>query len=419
MSISRSFRRETLAAACLAVATLALTGCASFWTPITSTTTGGGGTGTDLVYAGKNGSSSFVGYSISTTSGVGGLTPVIGSPYSIGSPPLSMAITPSDNYLYIGTALGIYGYSIATGGQLTALNSGAVVANSPIGLLNGPVSMDISPDGNWLAVLTPNISGTTTIYIYQIASSTGLLTSNYSSSFVPSASTAISHTIKFSPNEGLLGVTMGTGGTLVFTFSSTAGTFSTSYTALTPPSNLYSDNDVKFSAASTTIFISRGGAASDVFYYAINPTTGAVTTCSCYITTGTNPTAISFNTATAATQNYLYVVNSGNGTSVPGSITGFPVSTNTTTNILTPGTSALYNSPYSTIGYTPYAIAFDNDNLYMLVMNQTGPPDLVEYFVDPTAATIGQLYVAASVNTGLTTTVNTLPISGMTMVTTH
>jgi len=381
-------------ALCLALVCIGtLTGCGNFWLPISSSTTTNTGTGFDLVYAGKNSSDSFVGYAVTSS----GLTAVTGSPFSLSSPPLSMAINPADTYLYVGTTVGIYGYSIAAGGPLTALNSGSVVANTPAALGNGPVSMDISPDGNWLAVLTANTGGSVSIFTYQITSSTGLLTYIDTASLVTSA-TAVVHTIKFSPNEDLLAATLGTGGTAIFTFGSTTGAISTSFYGLTPPISTDSDNSAVFSAAGTTIFISRGGSAAELFYYPINATTGTVnTTSGLAVTTGTNPTALAFN-------------------SNDSTITGYPITVNSTTSVTTLG-SQLYGSPYSTVGITPFALAHDNSGLYMLTLTQSGPPDLIEYTVDPTAATVGRLYITGSVSTGLTSITTSVP--GVTMVTTH
>jgi hypothetical protein len=394
-----------------------LTGCGGFFSAITTTTTTNTGTGYDLIYVGKDNNASFAGYAVSS----GGLTS-IGSSYTLGAAPLSMAITPSNTYLYVGTTVGIYGYSIAAGGALTELNSNSVVANTPSGLKNGPVSMDISPDGDWLAVLTANTVGASTIYIYAIAPTTGLLTIQQSLT-VPinnaAVNTAVAHTIKFSPNEDLIAVTLGTGGTDIFTFS--AGTLTpafSNYGNLTPPSSTDSNNSAIFSAAGTTLFIARGGSANSLDYYPINATTGAVNTTGYqYVTTGTNPSALAFNSPSASGQTYIYVTNAAI-TSSASTITGYPIATNSTTGVVTLGPSQLYGSPYSALGITPTAITVDNTDTYVLALSQTtGPPDLVEYTVDTTAATVGRLYVTGSVSTGLSTISGTYP--GVVMVATH
>lgn len=383
------------------------TGCGGFFQAITTTTTNNTGTGFDLVYAGKNSSNSFVGYAISSS----GLTAVSGSPFTIGSPPLSMAINPADSYLYVGTIAGIYGYSIPAGGGLSSLNSGATVANTPAVLANGPVSMDISPDGNWLAVLT-SFSGSTTILDYQITPATGLLTFTDSVSIAQNNAGSIAHSIKFSPSENLLAVTLGTDGTDIFTFTGSNGTISSTFDHLTPPVTGNSDNGAVFNAASSTIYITRaqGSLAGVLAYYPVNYNSSSNTvtvSTGTQIATGDFPTAISFNNTT--TQPYLYVTNTNDST-----ITGYGVTTST------PSLQTLTTSPYSTLGTgnAPYALAFDNSDTYILALNQNGPPDLIQYTVDTTPATAGRLYVTGSITTGLGTLSSTTG-AGITMVTTH
>ncbi|MDR3737090.1 MAG: hypothetical protein P4L10_16340 [Acidobacteriaceae bacterium] len=413
MSIRTTLRSRQSAfrilALCVALASTALlSGCGAFFHAVTTTTTTNSGTGYDLVYAGKNGSSTFVGYTMSSTTG--NLTAVSGSPYSIASVPLTMAITPANTYLYVGTAAGIYGYSIAAGGALTALNSGSALAT---GLANSPASLDISADGNFLAVLTNNYitSGTATIYIYQIASSTGLLTSNGGSATVTIGTSALVHTVKFSPNEDLIVTALGSAGTDVYSFNSSSGAISALPVSTAPaPTGTASDNAAIFSYDGATLYIVRGSGASLLLAYPIAATTGTITTTAGSTgsyTLGNSPSTITLNKSTASSP-YLYVTNAGDG-----SISGFKISS-TSSVVLT----ALPKSPYSTLGTTPYSIGYDNTGTYMLTMNQTGSPDLLEYTIDTTSATAGQLYVTASVNTGLSISSGTVG-PGITMVTTH
>ena len=107
--------------------------------------------------------------------------------------------------------------------------------------------------------------------------------------------------------------------------------------------------------------------------------------------------------------NFVYVTNTTDDT-----ISGYSVTTNTTTPV-TSFTALGSPSPYATLGGAPAAIAFDNTGTWMLAMNQTGPPDLIQYTVD-TVVSPGRLYVTGSVFTGLSI-VTASP--GITMVTTH
>ncbi|HXB63017.1 MAG TPA: hypothetical protein VNU94_09245 [Acidobacteriaceae bacterium] len=417
MSIRSTHRilKMVLAAAAL-VATGTLTGCAGFWQPVTTTTTNNTGTGFDLVYAGKNDSNEFVGYAVLST----GLTAVTGSPFSLPSPPLSMAINPADTFLYVGTATGIYGYSIAAGGSLSILNGGSYIANSPNAL--APVSaMDISPDGNWLVVLNDTAGGIVNVITYQITPSTGVLTYNgddtpvnlCSTALFPSgcsttesdnATNSVAQAIKFAPDENtqttsVLAASLGTGGEMTLTFNSTNGI--TAFAELEQPnSTTVQDNGVAWASNSDTLYFTRGGSDEELVFYGVNPSTGGFTTTA---QTGpslvSNPTALSFN----SNQSYLYVTNAPSAST--GSISGFSISPNSGS----PSSfTALSGVPYSTSGTEPNAIAFDNSDTYMLVLNETGPPDLIQYTIDgvldPTTSTLGRLYVNSSVNTTLIST---------------
>jgi 6-phosphogluconolactonase len=397
------------------------TGCGGFFSAITTTTTNNTGTGFDLVYAGKNSSNSFVGYAITSS----GLTAVTGSPFSLSSPPLSMAITPADTFLYVGTATAIYGYSIAAGGALTVLNGGSPVANAPSSL--APVSaMDISPDGGWLVVT--NTTGGVNALAYQIAPATGLLTAinnlvlpiafpNANATEITNASTAIAQFVKFSPDEktqtpSVIAASFGTGGEWTFTFNSTTGgiTFA-DYEQ--PTTTGVSDNGVAWSSNSSTLYFTRGGGASALVSYPVSTTNGMYqSTAVLGPVPDTNPTALSFN----ANQNYLYLTSAPSPTST-GLVDGYSITTSGSSTAY----SVLSGSPYSTSGIGADAIAFDNSDTYMLVMNQSGPPDLIQYTIDgvsdPTTTTLGRLYVNSSANTGLTATSGIGP--GITMVTTH
>ncbi len=362
MSIRRSTHSilsMVLAAAAL-VFTGTLTGCAGFWQPVTTSSTGNTGTGFDLVYAGKNDTNEFVGYAVLST----GLTAVTGSPFSLPSPPLSMAINPADTYLYVGTATGIYGYSIAAGGSLSILNGGSYVANSPAAI--GPVSaMDISPDGNWLAVLNV-VAGTVNVLTYQITPSTGALT--YANNDIPinlcstalfpggctttesdNATNSLAQVIKFAPDENtqtvsVLAASLGTGGEMTQTFNSTNGV--TGFAELEQPnSTTVQDNGAAWASDSDTLYFTRGGSDSELIYYGVNPSTGGfTTTAQSGPTLIDNPTALSFN----SNQSYLYVTNAPSGST--GSISGFSISPSSGS----PSSfTALSGVPYSTQASSP------------------------------------------------------------------
>jgi len=390
----------------LAFALLApLSGCAGFWQPINSTTTTSGGSTTgDYVFVGKTGNTSIAAYAVAST----GLTAVTGSPFSLAYAPLALAVTPSDSFLYAGTAQGVYGFSIGTGGVLTSLNSGGAIANTPTAMAPS-AAIAISPDGNYLAVLSEPTLGSGQFYInlYVINSTTGLLTYNgaegtitLSAAYNPA--TATPRSIQFSPSEStqttsVIVAALGTGGDAAFTFNSTSGAISTLPTdQVLPPSTTSSDNAAIWNSASNAIFIPRNAASPVLAVYTINTTIGTFTTDTApQLTqaTGNNPVAAAFNQS----QSDVYVANANDAT-----VSAYAVSTSTSTITVT---AQLSSGPYTTSGTAPTAIAYDKSGSYMLVLNQAGPPDLLQYTVDgisnPSTATPGRLYINSSVSTGL------------------
>jgi 6-phosphogluconolactonase (cycloisomerase 2 family) len=418
-------RRHPRLVLCVLALLVPLTGCAGFWQAITTTTTTGGSTTGDYVFVGKTGNSSVAAYAVATT----GLTAVTGSPFSIAYPPLSMVVTPSDAYLYVGTSAGIYGFSIGTGGVLTALNSGAVIANTPSAVAPS-AAIDVSPDGNYLAVLSQPTasSGQFYIYVYSINSSTGLLTYNGAIGTITLASnynpaTASPHSIHFAPNEStqttsVIVAALGTGGDAAFTFNSSTGAISALPTDIVlPPSTTSSDNAAIWNSSSTAIFIPRGGSSTSLAVYTFGATTGVFTTdtaAQILVSTGNNPTAAAFNQA----QSDVYVTNATDAT-----VSAFAYSYSGTS--ITVTSPQLTSGPYTTSGAQPNAIAYDKSGNFIFVLNQSGPPDLLQYTVDgitdPSTSTPGRLYINSSVATGLsvTSTVSNVSPTGVSMALTH
>jgi len=403
MSIRTSLRSRQSAFFVLCatlISTAMLSGCASFWSPVTTTTTTTNtGTGYNLVYVGKNATTSLQGYLISST----GLTAVSGSPYSLTYAPTALAINPANTYLYVGTGNGVYGYSIASGGALTTLSSGAALeAGFPV------ASIDVSPDGKYLLALSSSTSSPA-LYICALDTSTGLFSSCTANSGVQVSGTP--GTVKFSPLESSLtttavAVTYGTSGLYTYTFDSGTLLYSGSYVAPTLTTASY--NGITWNSAGTAVFLASGGADDEVISYPINSSSAMITNNPTPLAVGADPQALTFNQS----QSYLYVTNTGS-VAVPGStVSGYTVTMSGTTPTYTPLSPT---STFSTSGNLPSAIAYDNTGTYLLVMNQSGPPDLVQYTID--TSTAGRLYVTSSISTGLTAS-GTTP-GGITMVTTH
>src|SRR5580704_7477142 len=167
----------------------ALTGCGSFFVYPGN---GGGGTTTgNVVYVANFSSNSMAGFSISTT---GTLTAVPSSPSALGFAPVAAVVTPTNNFLYVAGPGAIYVYVINADGSLSSPSTGAVVAAVTV------VSLDISPDGNWLFGLD---STKTVIDQFQINKSTGALAAVAITSYTVPSGVVVPKAIRVSPDGTL------------------------------------------------------------------------------------------------------------------------------------------------------------------------------------------------------------------------
>ena len=353
--------------AVLAAALLPLaTGCAGFFVYPGSTTTTSTSTG-NYVYIANATTDTLSGYAIGTST----LTAVSNSPYSLPVSPTAVAVTPANTYVYVASGSLIYGYSIGTGGVLTALSSGSALGIADV------AAMTISPDGQWLFAL--DVNGVT-LDEWQIASATGLLTLQTGASFNISGATVVSRDVKVSPNAAYVFVALGTGGTLEFSFNTSTGAL-TSNQQLSPVSSTTSDNALAISPLSGTLYIARSGTSGGLAAYTI-ASGGTLTSISgSPFSTGTQPYSIAVNNAGT----YVYVANRGDST-----ISGYSIAS---TGVLT----ALSGSPYSS-GTAVAALGMDSTGTYLLAAATGGSPDLSMYTFD--AATTGKLDLATSTTTG-------------------
>jgi len=103
-------------------------------------------------------------YSINASTG--GLTPLEGSPFTAGSGPSAMAMTPNGKFLYVATTTAVVGFAINADGSLTP-------TGSPASFSTPPMALSIDTTGTYLYTLTVNTSRVT---IDKIDANTGLLT---------------------------------------------------------------------------------------------------------------------------------------------------------------------------------------------------------------------------------------------------
>jgi 6-phosphogluconolactonase len=346
----------------------ALTGCGTFFTyPGSSTTTGS--TTTSYAYFANSTTDTVSGYALASGTPVA----VTGSPYAkLAVSPTSLVVTPANTFLYVGGLGALYGYSIdTTTGALTILNSGQAFA-----AVNA-VSMDVSPDGNWLLVL--DVNG---VFVdeYAINTSTGALTPATGAGYSTTGAGASSpHAIRFAPSGTLAFAALGTGGDAVFTFTTSTGALVQSQSLA--GSATTSDNAVAIDSTSSHLYIARSGTGTGINAYtigsagALNGITGSP------FATGNGP----YDVVIDKTGAYLYAANRTDGT-----VSGFTIAT---TGTLT----ALSGSPFAS-GSLVTSLGRDSLGKYIVAASQGGSSDLTMYSFDTT--TLGKLDVAATATTG-------------------
>jgi 6-phosphogluconolactonase len=399
------FRAATLVLApCLAAVS---TGC-GFFPPLNSCSdTSGCTTSTDFMYVANTSNSaasppSVAGFSLttttiaatSTTAATSTLTLATtpGSAYSLGYVPSAMAINPANTYLYVASLTGgIYLYVINSNGSITVQNNGTAVASGFVGLVASSIQVDTT--GAYLIVAGFSTSTTNSVVtVYSIASTTGLLTAvGHLTVSKPGASNRLA----VAPSNTNVFLTLGTGGTEVFTFNATTGVLSDIGNVAVLAAGTNADRDVTTNPTSTFALVTETGTAG-VRVFSIG-TTGALTEVTgSPFATGTGPSGVLVD----STGTYVYVTNSGTGAN---SISGYVLGANGTL-------TEISGSPFVT-GTTPVDIAEDSSGKYVGVVCNGGGKDLEVYSFDATTA--GALDAAANATTG---TDPTLPIA---IVATH
>ncbi len=112
----------------------------------------------------SDGVSGVAAYSVNSSTGA--LTVLPGAPFTAGTGPAAMAMTPNGKFLYVATTPGLVQFAINSDGSLTSIGS-LVAFTSP------PIVMNIDPSGTYLYVLSVSSN---TVNVYLINASTGVLT---------------------------------------------------------------------------------------------------------------------------------------------------------------------------------------------------------------------------------------------------
>jgi 6-phosphogluconolactonase len=342
----------------------------------------------DYLYVANANNTFLAGFGVSTA---GALSILTNSPYNNGVAAQSLAITPTNSFLYVATTAGIFCYALSSGGAITVQNSGTAVATDVVA-----TSMQVDSTGSYLLAAGIGIaSAAQAMGIYQINTSTGLLTALTGSPlplYTGKATTATVVTptgMLITPNNsyvyvslqslGVQVLTLGTGGALS---TGTAATFLPPLSTSTTPADygLASDPTSKF------LFVAEFNTGLRVFSIGTNGTLNEVT--GSPYPTGTGPTAVVLD----PTGSYVYVANKGSN-----NISSF------TFTLASGKLTAIAGSPFSSGGQLPIAFVNDNQKKYLAVINSgsngsSGNSDLQLFKFDATVD--GKLDPVATATTG-------------------
>jgi 6-phosphogluconolactonase (cycloisomerase 2 family) len=383
-------------AAALGIWTLFLTtGCGTFFIYPGNLPGGGSSSTGDYVYVANANTSTVAGFVV----GTGTLTAVSGSPYALGFVPTAVVVNPANTIVLVAGSNGVFGfinaYSIGSGGTLSLLKSNNLGAA-------GEVSIDVSPDGNWLVGLDANGPALNEVLVdeYQINASTGQLTlaTGGSYTFPTGTATIVPSGVRFAPNADYVFVAAGTAGDVEFTFNTNGGALASNQ-RITLASG-FSDNAVTVSANSSYLYAARSGSgtggAAGLAAYTIG-SGGVLTSASgTPIAAGNQPFSVVVNNAGTD----VYVANQ-----IDGTISGYSVGS-------AGALTQLSGSPY-TSGSQVDALAIDNSKTYLLATARNSSADLTMYSFDSSVA--GKLDPSTTATTGN----GTEPAGAIAIATTH
>jgi 6-phosphogluconolactonase (cycloisomerase 2 family) len=358
------------------------TGCSGFW-DAPSNSSGGGSTSTlssGVFYVLNQQTMQIAAYAISS----GVLTNISGSPYMLSSGPYSIAIAPNGNFLYVGTATGIFLYSIGSGGALTLANSANVISQDIA------TTMQVDSTGSWLLEAGPNLAELLAI---RINPATGVPLSTIEQYTLLPAATVQQLTI--SPDNAHVFVALGSSGTEDVTFAAgnTTPFGAVANLAVINPAGaavsvaVDPNSRLLYIGETAAISGSNAGGLRVIDYNTLTEVSGSP-----YATGGLAPYAIVPTRYGSSAGEYVYVANRTVSGNITGNIAGFAVTTSGTTYSLTALSST------ASAGITPVSMAQDSTGNYMLVVNSGGNPDLQAFTFDSTTA--GKLDTAITSATG-------------------
>jgi 6-phosphogluconolactonase (cycloisomerase 2 family) len=363
----------------------ALTGCDFF---VANSSGGGGSVTGDYIYVGNASNTDIAGFGVSTA---GALSVLSGSPYNNGIAALSLTVTPANTFLYVGTSNGIYGYSLATNGSISVLNSGTVLAQDVI-----PTHMQVDSTGNYLIAAGLGTStAAQTIGIYTINTSTGIVTAVSGSPLALYTGSGTTPTLLtptgllITPNNSYVYVSLGALGVQLLTLGADGALSAGSSPTYLPPKST-STSPVDYGLASDPnsafLFVAETNTGLRVLSIGTNGTLNELSGSPYAV--GTGPRGVALDT----TGSYVYVANFGSN-----NISAF------TLTAASGKLTAVSGSPFSSGGQNPLAFVNDNQKKYLAVINNgnngsTGVSDLQLFSFDTTID--GKLDPVSTATTG-------------------
>jgi 6-phosphogluconolactonase len=370
------------------IAAVLLAGCKGFWDPVTTTGTGGttSGTASGVFYVLNQKTAQVAGFSFAS----GSTTPaaITGGSATLAAAPLAVTISPSGSFLYVSTTVGIYLYTIGSGGTLTLGNSGQAISADPA------FTMVVDPTDQWLIEA---VSGTGTLSAIPLDTSTGLYNSSLQVASLTLPNTNVQQ-VAISPSGAAspyLFVAMGAGGTEVIPFTAANATpFGNGANIAVENSNGGAANTVAVDPSNRLLYVGETAAIAStqsqpqtggLRAFTIGATSLTEIAKTPYSSGGTGPSAI------LPTADYVYVANKAVSGASTGNIAGFAITS-------TAGVYTLTSVSTIAAGVGTSSLAEDSTSTYVLAANAGGGPDLSTYTFDTTTA--GKLDAAATVATG-------------------